>query len=119
MKAVRLLPAHKVHALGYPFKVDVDDRFIDIDDATSVKVLLRYQATPTSPKVYSHDLPGNQLFLSGPWITVREAIREIVPTSLGFYTLVVEAYVNVAPPHVPILLKPVVYHGVPVHVEPR
>lgn len=128
MKAVKLQPVRKRHVVGYPFKVNVDDVFIDLDDATSVQVLLFYQALdPHSPTGYgpirlSADLSGATTTapsVSGTWITVRERIREITPTGPGLYNLVVNASVNVLPPGLPPRFETVRYQGVEVSVAPR
>jgi hypothetical protein len=116
MKSVKLVPHRKEHVVGYPFKVDVGDPFIDLDDATHVKAWLGYQKKLKDTMTPSTDMPGNSLYLHGPWIDVKPIIEEIIPTDPGFYTVVVEAFLNIAPSPLPKRFAKVIYHGVKVSV---
>ena len=102
--------------VGFPFRVDVDDIFIDLDDATPVKAWLGYQTTPNGGFTASPDLPGNDPYLHGTWIEVAEIIRQITPTTPGYYTVFVEAFLNIATPPVPSKFKKAVYRSVTIGV---
>jgi hypothetical protein len=109
-------------------RIDVNDRFLDIDDQTYVTVSLGFSpltdlAThrsygPNGPFVPVPELPGNAYVLAGPWGQVARQIWEITPAHVGYYLLAVEAYVNiVAGCPGPAVMKAITYVSPVVRVE--
>jgi hypothetical protein len=116
MFAVPLTPFQKTHVVGYPFKVDVYDRFLRIGDNTPVQVILVRNGSPCT------DLPGavpGNFYLQGKWSEVAPIIQEITPTAPGVYNLLIYAMENIYPHSLAPRLEPVTYRSIDVNVVAR
>lgn len=122
MKPEKLAPAEKRHVVNLPWDIDVND--VDIESSTPVFVMVGYRPTRASAsRPRYQDLTGatsRRPFIDGTWGEIaRRYVAKITPTAAGYYTVVVSAFVNVAPPDEPPRYERTVFRTIEIKVVRR